>query len=176
MCHIRAARPRTKDALLRPFRTIARLMTTGRDTLSKSETMTIAAIEDGVPPLIEARAVIAAFHTMIRKKAEAELERVDRMGAIQSRQILRQRRREGQGRYSCRHRFCLVQWSDRRADHKTQAREAANVWARQNRFARSAPHRRILIDRCTKIASEPNLRANFNCLTMQSLAMSSKSR
>ena len=73
MCHIRAARPRTKDALLRPFRTIARLMTTGRDTLSKSQTMTIAAIEDGVPPLIEARAVIAAFHTMIRKKAEAEL-------------------------------------------------------------------------------------------------------
>jgi transposase len=55
-------------------RTIARLMTTGRDTLSKTETMTIAAIEDGVPPLIEARAVIAAFHTMIRKKAEAELD------------------------------------------------------------------------------------------------------
>lgn len=55
-------------------RTIARLMTTGRDTLSKSETMTIAAIEDGVPPLIEARAVIATFHTMIRKKAEAELD------------------------------------------------------------------------------------------------------
>ncbi|MGE3266486.1 transposase, partial [Methylocystis sp.] len=55
-------------------RTIARLMTTGRDTLSKSETITIAAIEDGVPPLIEARAVIAAFHVMIRKKAEAELD------------------------------------------------------------------------------------------------------
>lgn len=58
-----------------PFaRTIARLMTTGRDTLSKSETITIAAIEDGVPPLIEARAFIAAFHVMIRKKAEAELD------------------------------------------------------------------------------------------------------
>jgi transposase len=55
-------------------RTIARLMTTGRDTLSKSETITIAAIEDGVPPLVEARAVIAAFHVMIRKKAEAELD------------------------------------------------------------------------------------------------------
>jgi transposase len=55
-------------------RTIARLMTTGRDTLSKSETITIAAIEDGVPPLVEARAVIAAFHMMIRKKAEADLD------------------------------------------------------------------------------------------------------
>jgi hypothetical protein len=43
-------------------------MTTGRDTLSISETVTIAAIEDGVPLLVEARAVVAAFHAMIRQK------------------------------------------------------------------------------------------------------------
>ncbi|PNG24182.1 ISL3 family transposase [Methylocella silvestris] len=55
-------------------RTIARLMTTGRDTLSKSETVAIATIESGVPLLIEARAVIAAFHAMIRKKDEAQLD------------------------------------------------------------------------------------------------------
>ena len=55
-------------------RTIAKLMTTGRDTLSKSETVTIAAIEGGVPLLVEAREIIAAFHAMIRKKAHAELE------------------------------------------------------------------------------------------------------
>jgi transposase len=55
-------------------RTIARLMTTGRDTLSKSETVTIAAIEDGVPLLVEAREVVAAFHAMIRKKAHADLD------------------------------------------------------------------------------------------------------
>jgi transposase len=54
-------------------RTIARLMTTGRDTLSKSETVTIAAIECGVAPLIEARTVIDAFHAIIRKRAENEL-------------------------------------------------------------------------------------------------------
>jgi transposase len=48
-------------------------MTTDRDTLSKSETMTIAAIEKGVPLLIETRAVIAAFHAMIRKMAEVDL-------------------------------------------------------------------------------------------------------
>lgn len=54
-------------------RTIARLMTTGRDTLSKSETMTIAAIESGVKTLVEARETIAAFHAMIRGKAEIEL-------------------------------------------------------------------------------------------------------
>ena len=55
-------------------RTIARLLTTGRDTLSKSETITIAAIEQSVPSLIEAREIIAEFHAMIRKKAGASLE------------------------------------------------------------------------------------------------------
>ncbi len=48
-------------------------MTTGRDNLTKSETVTIAAIEGGVAPLIEARAVINAFHAMIRKRAGEEL-------------------------------------------------------------------------------------------------------
>jgi len=50
-------------------RTIARLMTTGRDSLSKSETVTIAAIEKGVPLLAEAREIIAKFQAMIRKKS-----------------------------------------------------------------------------------------------------------
>ena len=55
-------------------RTIARLMTTGRDTLSKAEAVTIAAIESGVPLLVQARSIIAAFHAMLRKKHEAELD------------------------------------------------------------------------------------------------------
>jgi transposase len=55
-------------------RTLARLMTTGRDTLSKSETVTIAAIERSVPSLVEARTVISDFHAMIRKKAGSSLE------------------------------------------------------------------------------------------------------
>lgn len=56
-------------------RTIARLMTTSRDTLSKAETVTVtvAAVEAGVPLLIEAREIIAAFHVMIRRKTEADL-------------------------------------------------------------------------------------------------------
>jgi transposase len=53
--------------------TIARLMTTGRDDLTESETVTIAAIE-GVAALVEARAVINAFHAMIRKRAGDELD------------------------------------------------------------------------------------------------------
>jgi len=55
-------------------RTIARLLTIGRDDLSKSETVTVAAIEGGVPPLVEARELIAGFQAMIRKKSLADLE------------------------------------------------------------------------------------------------------
>ena len=42
-------------------RTIARLMTTGRDTSSKADSVTIAAIEAGVPRLVVAREIIAKF-------------------------------------------------------------------------------------------------------------------
>jgi transposase len=52
-------------------RTIARLMTIGRDLLTKAETVAVAAIEAGVPTLIEARKIIAEFHLMIRRKTEA---------------------------------------------------------------------------------------------------------
>jgi transposase len=55
-------------------RTIARLMTNGRDRLSKSETVTVAAIEDRVPLLVQAREIIAAFHAMIRRKSQADLD------------------------------------------------------------------------------------------------------
>src|SRR6202012_3060978 len=54
-------------------RTIARLMTIGRDLLTKAETVTVAAIETGVPTLVEAREIIAAFPLMIRRKTEAGL-------------------------------------------------------------------------------------------------------
>jgi transposase len=54
-------------------RTIARLMTIGRDHLTKAETVTIAAVETGVPTLVEARALVTGFHDMIRRKAEADL-------------------------------------------------------------------------------------------------------
>jgi len=48
-------------------------MTTSRDTLSKSETVTVAAIEDRVPLLAEAREVIAEFHAMIQRKSQVDL-------------------------------------------------------------------------------------------------------
>ncbi len=48
-------------------------MTTSRDTLSKAETITVAAVESGVPLLVEAREIVAAFQVMIRRKTEADL-------------------------------------------------------------------------------------------------------
>lgn len=54
-------------------RAIARLLTISRDNLTKSETVTIAAIESGVPLLVAARNIIADFHRMIRRKSENEL-------------------------------------------------------------------------------------------------------
>jgi transposase len=55
-------------------RSIATLMTTKRDHLTRAETVTVAAIEQGVPMLADARALVDRFHAMIRKKAEIELE------------------------------------------------------------------------------------------------------
>ena len=48
-------------------------MIIGRDLLSKAETVSVAAIEAGVPTLVEAREIIAEFHLMIRRKTEAGL-------------------------------------------------------------------------------------------------------
>ena len=47
--------------------------TLGTDLLTKAETVTVAAIETGVPTLVEAREIIAQFHLMIRRKTEAGL-------------------------------------------------------------------------------------------------------
>lgn len=55
-------------------RTVARLLTVGRERLSKSETMTVAAIESGVAVLVEAREIILEFQGIIRRKALAELD------------------------------------------------------------------------------------------------------
>jgi transposase len=54
-------------------RKIARLMTIGRDLLTKAETVMVAAIEAGVPTLVEAREIITQFHLMIRRRVEAGL-------------------------------------------------------------------------------------------------------
>jgi hypothetical protein len=54
-------------------RTIARLMTSARNHMSKADTVTIAAIEVGVPTLSAARTLTDRFHTIVRKRTEADL-------------------------------------------------------------------------------------------------------
>ena len=55
-------------------RTIARLLTVGSDRLSRSETVTVAAIEGGVPLLVEAREIVAAFQALVRTRSLDALE------------------------------------------------------------------------------------------------------
>ena len=55
-------------------RTIARLMTAGRDHLPKAQTITVVAIEDGVPAVVTARSLILDFQTMIRKRTPSDLQ------------------------------------------------------------------------------------------------------
>lgn len=55
-------------------RTIARLMSIGRDRVTKSEAVTIAAIETALPTLVTARDLVADFHAMVRKKAVAAFD------------------------------------------------------------------------------------------------------
>ena len=56
-------------------RTIARLMTTARDQLSNTDTVMIAAIEAGVPMLVDARRLIDQFHAMVRKQIASDFFR-----------------------------------------------------------------------------------------------------
>jgi transposase len=51
-----------------PARLVSRLMTTRRDHLSKTEAVTVAAIEFGVPALGAARDLMERFHRMLRSR------------------------------------------------------------------------------------------------------------
>jgi transposase len=92
-------------------------MTIGRDLVTKAETVTVAAIEAGLPTLVEAREIITQFHLMIRRRLETGLtpwiERA-RASLIAS--------------------FASVQRTDRRSDHAADARQTSDVWPRENRI------------------------------------------
>ena len=55
-------------------RTIARMMTSGRDRLTKAETITIAAIENALPVLVSTRELIDDFQAIIRKRTATALD------------------------------------------------------------------------------------------------------
>lgn len=49
-------------------------MTLERNNLTKAQTMTLAAIEEKLPDLVEARDVVESFHDMLRRKSSGDLE------------------------------------------------------------------------------------------------------
>lgn len=55
-------------------RTLARLTGMGRDHLSKADTLTVAAVEAGVPSLADARTLMGRFQPMIRTEAAGALD------------------------------------------------------------------------------------------------------
>ena len=55
-------------------RTIVWMMTMARDHLTKADSVIVAAIEAGAPMLTEARRLVERFQTMIRKKANKDLD------------------------------------------------------------------------------------------------------
>ena len=55
-------------------RTLARLMTMARDHLTRADTVTVAAVETGVPRLADARRLVEQFGAMVRTKAIDALE------------------------------------------------------------------------------------------------------
>lgn len=121
-------------------RTIARLMTVGRDRLTKAETVTVAAIEDGVELLVEARAR-GGIPRHDPKTGAAGTRSVDRARQDEPRRVIRERRHEGQSGRERRDLDGLVKRPSRRPNLQAEARQAPDVWARKTRSAPSPRHR-----------------------------------
>jgi transposase len=138
-------------------RTIARLMTVGRDNLTKAETVAIAAIESGVPTLVEAREIVADFHAMISNQTGRAAVVLDRACFKQPDRFAgewRQARRSGRTRGD---HLSLVKRPDGRPDHPAQARQTADVRPRKDRPPPGAPDRRRIVP------SPPKLRQSHFC-------------
>lgn len=113
-------------------RILARWLTTGRDRLTKVETLIALRSSTGVPTLVEAREAVGAFQTMVRAMAPDRLEAwIARAGpglvAAFARGVGQDR-----GCGSGRDHVAMVERPDRGADHDTQARAALDVRARQD--------------------------------------------
>jgi hypothetical protein len=96
--------------------------------MTKADAVVIAAVEAGVPSLVEARTLIDQFHDMIRKKDE----RLDCARKGKPRLIPRHGSPQGQSRCACCDHAALVKRPGRSTDYETQTRQTANVRAREN--------------------------------------------
>lgn len=98
-------------------RTLAKLMTTKRNHLTKGETVTVAAVEKAVPILANARVLIDRFQTMIRNKSATELEPWIVESRRQPHCLVRERHRPRQVGGARRHHTALVKRPSRSSDH-----------------------------------------------------------
>jgi hypothetical protein len=135
-------------------------MTVGRDTLSKAETVTVAAVEAGVPTLIEAREIIAQFHGMIPRRAAAELSPwMERARASLVASFAR-----GVTNDEAAVRAAITSpWSNgqtERSDHAPQARQTPNVWPWENRSTSSQTNRRRISEAAPKLRQSQYCRPN----------------
>jgi transposase len=137
-------------------RVIARLMTTGRDHLSKADTLTLAAIEGGVPTLLEARTLLDRFHAMVRRKSP-DLDGWIADATTSLMASFAAGIRKDKSAVAAAIMSPMVQQPDRGADHQIEAGEAANVWSGQNRPAGGPAPLHVL--NFTTSASDPVLRA-----------------
>jgi len=138
-------------------RSIARMMTTERDTLSKTVARTVAMIGDAVPGLTAARDLLDRFHRIVQHRKDKRLDdwladaKTGLMGSFAS----------GIEQDCTTVRAALTEpWSNGQtggAEHETQAGQATDVGPGKSRSASSPPDRatRKFVEICTKIASEP---------------------
>lgn len=147
-------------------RTIARMMSTGRDNLSKADAVIIAAIEAGVPALVEARDLVADFHAIIRRRAGPQLDpwpekaRPSLIAAFAN-GVTRDKAAAGAA--------IVLPWSNGQTEGQVTRLKLVKrqiYGARQTRSAAGQAHGCTMTAarRCIKTASEPNLRRNTGCL------------
>ena len=124
-------------------------MTIGQDLLTKAETVTVAAIEAGVPTLVEAREIIGEFHLMIPRKTEAglipwiERARASLVASFAS----------GVAKDEAAIRAAItLPWSNGQTEGQiTRLKLTSNVRPRENRSASSQTNRRRIIGAAPKL-------------------------
>lgn len=117
-------------------------MTVGRDNLTKAETVAIAAIESGVPTLVESRELVADFHAMIKtRQAELLSPWIDRASSSLIASLANGVRRDEAAVRAA----IISAWSNGQTEGQitpAQARQTPDVRLRKDRSPPGAPDRR----------------------------------
>ena len=129
-------------------------MTLRRDRLTKDEALTVAKIEDCVPRLAEAAALVGDFQNMVRDQARPP-RRLAAEGRKEPAFFVRARSPDRPRRGRRRHGRGLVERPSGRIDQPPENTEAPDVRPRQTRPAQGEDARCMKDEACTEIESEP---------------------